>query len=579
MSPAARDCRACRVDGAVKQMELSDVIEDVLRDALREALQRCAARGVPVRPDVEEIRVEVPPRRELGDFSSNVALAHAKAADIPARELAQRIAEALELPEGLVERVEVAGPGFLNFHLGRRWLHDELRRILADGEAYGTCNVGEGRRVNIEFVSANPVGPLHIGNARGAPLGDVIANLLSAIGYEVHREYYVNDGPDNTQVNLFGASLRARYLEAIGRPSEMPEDGYYGDYVRRYAGLLVQRHADSLADDQLPDLEWARLVLDDVLEDIRRDCSDFGVEFDTWFRESTLFERGDIDRVLERLGELGETYERDGAIWLRTSAHGDDEDRVVVRSHGAGPSYLGSDVAYHCDKYERGFDHLIDIWGPDHHGRIIATRAGVEALGYADRGFEIIMHQTVRLLRGGKPVRMSKRRGEIVSLREILDAVGRDVARFFFLMRSTESHLDFDLDLAMEQSNENPVYYVQYAHTRMCGIFRQAAEQGVRPEPEKADLSLLVDDREVELMRHLVEFPGEVLSAAQARAAHRLTHYARELARRFTLFYEACKVLGDDPALTQARLALVRGAQVVLGNTLRILGVSAPERM
>ncbi|MFQ5810240.1 MAG: DALR anticodon-binding domain-containing protein, partial [Armatimonadota bacterium] len=374
-------------------------------------------------------------------------------------------------------------------------------------------------------------------------------------------------------------SVRARYLQALGRAADVPEDGYHGRYVVEYGRLLAERHGEEHADSDQPDVFFADLVMDDVLAGLRRDCSDLGIEFDTWFSERKLRAGDEVDTVLGALRERGETYERDGAVWLRTTAHDDDEDRVLVRRTGA-PTYLATDVAYHADKYDRGHDLLIDIWGPDHHGRIIPMRAAVECLGYADRDFELIMHQTVRLISGGEVVRMSKRGGTMVSLRDIMDAVGPEVARYFLLTRSADAHIDFDLEVAKKQSDENPVYYVQYAHTRMCGIFRTAAAANVPIDDlGAADLSLLEHEDELALLRLLADFPGYVEAAALARAPHRLTTFGQTIAQQFHQFYGSCRVVTEDTGLTAARLALVRGAQIVMRNALSLLGVSAPEQM
>ncbi len=553
--------------------------ERTVRQAIADATAACAAEGICEAVPVEAVSLERPPRPEMGDFAANTAMILAKAAKMKPRELAEAIVARLKLPEGFAERVEIAGPGFINFHLSNQWLYDALATTLAQGVSYGRSTIGAGKRANVEFVSANPVGPIHIGNARGGPVGDVIANLLQAIGYEVEREYYINDASDNTQLNKFGASVRARYLQALGRDAELPEDGYHGDYVADYGRLLAERHGDEYADADESDVFFADLVLDDVVEGMRRDCSDLGIEFDTWFSERELRQRGAVQQVLDQLAKREETYERDGATWLRTTAHGDDQDHVLVRRTGA-PTYLATDVAYHANKYDRGHDLLIDIWGPDHHGRIVPMRAAVACLGYEDRDFELIMHQTVRLVRGGKVVPMSKRGGTMVSLRDIIDAVGGDVARYLLLTRSTDAHIDFDLEVAKRQSEENPVYYVQYAHTRMCGIFRTAEQANVATDHvASADFSLLQHDDELALLRAIADFPGYVQTAAVARAPHRLTTFAQSLAQQFHQFYTSCRVVTDDDALTQARLALVRGTQIVMRNTLNLLGVSAPEHM
>jgi arginyl-tRNA synthetase len=552
---------------------------DAIAAALAAALATAHQQGRLPALQLPEIEISVPPRPEMGDYSANAALVLAKAAGMKPRDLAQIIVECLDAGAAGCERVEIAGPGFLNFFLGYDWLHQATAELLARGEQYGHATVGEGQKVQLEFISANPVGPIHIGNARGGPYGDVLANMFAAMGYTVQREYYVNDGPYNTQALLFGLSLQARYRELLGLDFAFPENGYKGEYVADMARQLVEAagaaHA-AVPQDEAGAYTFFRLVEPGIVDAMRRVVEMFGIHYDNWFHEADLYEQGAVAGEIQRLLQTGAAYERDGATWLKTGEHGDEEDRVLVRSDGR-PTYIASDAAYARYKYEH-FDLAIYILGPDHAGYVPRLKAAIEAGGIDLSQVEIIVHQTVRLLRGGEPVRLSKRRGEIIGLDEIVEEVGRDAARFFFLMRSVDSHLDFDLDLAKQQSDENPVYYVQYAHARICSIERMGQERGFSfAEP---DLSLLTAPEEIALMRAIAEYPHELRLATEARAPHRLTTMARELAAVFHQFYTNCKVLDpEQPALSSARMGLVRAARQLLANELHMLGLDAPERM
>jgi arginyl-tRNA synthetase len=557
-------------------------MQDTLRRAIWDAVAAAAADGSLPEVSVPDFDISAPPRPEMGDFACNVAMALAGQVKRPPREVAQVVIG--HLPAGLpLERAEVAGPGFINLFLSAKWLHETLRRCLTEAGRYGSSASGAGRRVQIEFVSANPVGPLHIGNARGGPYGDVLASLLQFTGHYVEREFYVNDARDNTQLQTFGRSLRLRYLEALGEGVEPFEGMYRGEYVAEYARTLVERHGESLRDVPENAEGWVRfadLVVPGVVEELRRDLEEFGIRYDVWFSERSLHDSGAVKREIARLLEVGAAYERDGAVWLRTQEHGDEEDRVLVRRNGA-PTYIASDAAYVRNKFERGFDLAIYVLGPDHAGYVARMKAAVEAAGIELDRVEIAVSQMVRLVRGGEPVRLSKRKGQVAALRDLLAEVGRDAARFHFLTRALESHMDFDLDLATKQANENPVYYVQYAHTRTCGVLRKAESEGsVVPAPEAAALELLAHPDELALLRKIADFPGEIELSASTRAPHRLTHFARELAALLHQFYTTCRVVDpDQPALTGARLSLVRGTQIVLATICRLLGIAAPETM
>lgn len=562
--------------------EVSHPLRESLRELVRAALRLAAERGdLPQEVCNVAFDVSKPPRPELGDFSTNAAMVLAKVA----RRAPQAVAEAITrhlARHPLVERVEVVAPGFINFHLSPGWLQSAVAECLERGEAYGRSTLGAGKRVQVEFVSANPVGPLHIGNARGGPYGDVLSNLLEATGYEVTREYYINNGPENTQIQTFGASLQARYLQLLGEDVPLPEGGYQGEYVIELAQEIVDREGDRHRD--VPrDQEGARtffwLVADRMVEMLRKDCESLGIHFDVWFSEQSLADSGAVDRAVALLKERDAAYEADGAVWLRATQFGDEEDRVLVRSSGA-PTYIASDAAYAVNKFlERGFDHVIYVWGPDHAGYVPRLKAAVAALGVEPERAEVIIYQTVRFLRGGEPVRLSKRQGSIIPISEIIEEVGLDATRFFFLMRSVDAHLDFDLDLARRRTEENPVYYVQYAHARIRSIEREAAARGFEVT-QAPRLDLLTDPVEREVMRFLVEYPELVSDAARERAPHRLTHFAVDLARTFHQFYDRCRVLApEEPELSAARLALVQATGQVLRNLLGLLGVTAPEQM
>jgi len=539
------------------------VIRETLVDAVRAALGRAGfpepAAGIVLTPS---------DRPEHGDWTTNVALQIAKPAGVPPREAAQRIAAELEAdPPAHLARVEIAGPGFVNLHLAPTWLHDVLRTVVARGERFGHGDGFAGQRINLEFVSANPTGPLHAGGGRWVAVGDALANLLAAQGAEVHREYYLNDA--GNQLDTFGASLHARY-----RGEEPPVDGYQGQYLVELADQMRATLGDEVNEEQAR--EWGyRQVVGQIQGDLER----IGVVFDTWFSERTLHERGEVARVLSTLGERGATFEQDGALWLRATDYGDQRDRVLVKSDGV-TTYLCNDLAYHEDKFARGWTHLIDIWGADHHGQVKSLQSGLEALGHPAGEPEVLLGQLVKLLRGGVEVRMSRRTGNIVTLADILDEVDPDVCRLTFLLQGIDTAQTFDLELVTAQSMDNPVYYVQYAHARIASIARQATARGVvrLPLPD-VNLAVLVHDRELELLRGLALFPDVVEEAAGMRAPHRVATWVRDFAARFHGFYRDCRVISDDAALTQARFWLAEASRMGLANALAILGVGAPEEM
>jgi len=552
------------------------VIERQLQDWLVDGL-RSAAPTLGLDGDLPVPALEEPRQKEHGDFATNIALGLAKRADRSPREVAQVLVDALA-PAPFVERVEVAGPGFINIWTTDQWLHEVVRSIVSQGSGYGHADPN-GSRVQVEFVSANPTGPLHVGHARNAVLGDAVARLLDAAGFTVEREYYFNDA--GGQMDRFGASVEARYLQALGRDAEVPEDGYHGDYVTAYALDIVRNFGEALA-DLPPDERFVRLRTEGArraMDDIRATLARFGVVFDTYVSEASLAEAGEIDEAVERLRAAGSVYEADGAVWFRSTDFGDDKDRPLIRSNGR-HTYFAADCAYVIDKFRRAFEHLVYVWGADHHGDIVRVKGATQALGYDPDRVELLIYQFVAFQRGGEPLQMSKRAGTFVSLDQLVEEVGTDAARFHLLLFSNDHSMRFDIEEVARRSMDNPVYYVQYGHARVSSIVRKAAEAGVQVRPiEDADLTLLTHEMEADLLRALADMPDVLARAAELRAPHRVAHAAQEVARRFHSFYTECRVVGEDEELTQARLWLCRASQQVLANLLAILGVSAPERM
>ncbi|HXY94999.1 MAG TPA: arginine--tRNA ligase [Acidimicrobiia bacterium] len=539
------------------------VIRDQLLAALRVALD---AAGFPV-PD-GGVELGPPTKGGNGDFSTNVAMRLATTVGAPARDVAAKIVVALESerPEHL-ERVEVAGPGFLNFFLAPSWLHEVLRAVVAQGDHCGHSRALAGHRINLEFVSLNPTGPIHAGGGRWVAVGDAIANLLASQGAEVHREYYLNDA--GNQLDTFASSLLARY-----RGEEPPEDGYHGEYLVEMGHRLRSEVGEGATQDDAREwgYRWA-------VEGVRHDLDRIGVHFDTWFSERTLHDSGAVAAVLDDLRARGHVYERDGATWFRSTDFGDQRDRVLVKRDGDS-TYLLPDLAYHRDKFERGWEHLIDIWGADHHGQVKSIQAGMEALGYPSGEPEVLLGQLVKLEKGGELVTLSKRAGNIITLADILDEVDPDVARLTFLLQSIDTSQTFDLDLVTSQSMENPVYYVQYAHARIASIGRRATERGVARLPIlETNLGVLTHERELELLRALAQYADVLATATELRAPHRVTTWVRDFAKSFHGFYRDCRVISDDAALTQARLWLAEACRLGLASALAVLGVDAPDEM
>jgi arginyl-tRNA synthetase len=552
------------------------VIEERLKDVLNEAIA-AAAPGLGLESPLPEPELQRPRQKGFGDFTTNVAMVAASKAGADPRATATAIVEALP-PAPFLAKAEVAGPGFINLWTTDEWLHDVLRQIVREGDRYGG---GEptGRRIQVEFVSANPTGPLTIGHARNAAIGDALARLLTVAGHEVEREYYFNDA--GGQMDRFGASVEARYLQLLGREAEIPEDGYHGDYVTDLARDILEAEGPGLA-DLPPEERFVRLRGEGArraMEQIRATLERFGVTFDSYFLEASLVDKSEIAQAVERLRERGYVYDAEGATWFRSTAFGDDKDRVAIRSDGT-HTYFGADIAYVLDKFSRGFDHLIYVWGADHHGDIARVTGAATALGRDPDRVEIVMYQFVSFLREGQPVKMSKRAGTFVSLDELIDEVGTDAARFHLLLFSNDRPMNFDIAEVARQTLENPVYYVQYGHARIASIVRKAREEGVELGPiEEANLTLLASEAEQDLLRALADVPRLIATAADQRAPHRLTHAAQDLAATFHRFYTACRVVSDDPALTQARLWLSSATKQVLANLLELVGVSAPESM
>jgi len=529
-----------------------------------------------------EIAWEYPPEPTFGDLSTTMSFALAKQLRRSPHDVATAIQRAVNPDPALIEKIEVAGPGYLNIFVANGWWHEVIRKVLAEDAAYGCATVGQGQRTQVEFVSANPTGPLHVGHGRGAALGDAIANLLEAVGYGVEREYYINDA--GSQMRLLGESVWARHLEACGRSVQVPENGYHGEYIRELAAQIaaaVPDLAELEADQAIPTCteRASRILLGEIEADLRT----FGVVFDSWVSERSLYDSGEVEAVLATLRAGGYLYEEGKAVGFRASDFGDEKDRILIRSNGE-PTYVTSDIAYHANKIRRGFDRLINIWGADHGGYIPRVKAAIQALGRDPEILRVILLQMVKVLRGGVPVPMSKRTGEFVELREVVSEVGKDAARFLFLTRRSEAQLDFDIEVAKRQTMDNPVFYVQYAHARSCSMARKAAEAGMPGPFDDADVSRLTLPEELAILKRLAVYPEMVLNAALAYEPHRVTTYLQELAAAFHGYFTKYKdteerVISGDRDLSRARLAMVAAVRQVVGNGLRLLGVSAPERM
>ncbi|NLU31004.1 MAG: arginine--tRNA ligase [Clostridiaceae bacterium] len=558
-------------------------IHQQIRKVVEDAFAACARNGSLPEVELPEIPVEVPREKGFGDFSTTVVMQAAKQLRMPPGKAAEILIQAMDLADTYIDKAECAGPGFINFYLNRQWLYDALRLIQEKKENYGELDIGKNIRVNVEFVSANPTGPLHMGNARGGALGDCIASILMKAGYDVTREFYIND--TGNQIEKFGASLEARYLQQLLGEDKVPfpEDGYHGEDIIEHARAYISQYGDALL-NETPEKRREKLVqyaLPINIERIRKMLSSYGIEYDVWFSEKSLHEGGEVAETIRFLKDHGYTVEKDGAIWLNGEKLGLEKDEVLVRNNGV-PTYLAADIAYHRNKFvTRGFDWCINLWGADHHGHVARMKAAMAPFGVSPDRLEVVIFQLVRLFRNGEIARMSKRSGKTISLEDLLEEVGRDAARFFFNMKTAGSHMDFDLDLAVSQSNDNPVYYVQYAHARICSLIRKLREEEgvVLKDTDRINPELLTKDEELELIRKLSEYPEEVRLAAKTLEPSRLTRYVMDVAANFHSFYNACRVKGEEEPLMMARLMLVDSTRIVIRNVLDLISIHAPEKM
>ena len=525
------------------------------------------------------LEVEPPANPLHGDYAANAAMILAAQIKQNPRRIAQIIQENITDNENIIEKTQIAGPGFINFFIRDDAWYKVLKNIDGQKEKFGCIESGGGKKVQVEFVSANPTGPLHIGHARGAVVGDVISNLLTTIGYKIFKEYYINDA--GNQMNNLGKSVLLRYRELSGDKIDFPENCYRGDYIKDIARDILDKEGNKylLSDEEKTISYFTEIAGKTILEEIKVDLIDFGVTFDEYFSEKELYQNNGVNKLLDELQKQGFIYSDGETLWFKTTSFGDEKDRVVIRKNGE-PTYFAADIAYHQNKFSRGFEMIIDIWGADHHGYMPRLWAGIQALGHKKDALKIILVQLVNLLRGGVPAAMSTRSGEFVTLREVLDEVGRDAARYNFLMRRSDSHLDFDLELVKKQSSENPVYYVQYAHARICSIIRMARERGIAvPDYPDIEPGLLNEPEEKTLIKMLARYPEMIYGAAKSLEPHRVTFYLNDIAGVFHSYYNRNKVISDDEKLTRARLFLTKTIKIVLQNALNILGVSAPEKM
>lgn len=552
-------------------MEIKNRIAQEIKKAAQSAVDE---KIFTLNGELPEVGLEVPPKKEFGDFATNFAMQSAKVFRTSPKKIAEVLKE--KISADFIEKIEIAGAGFMNFYLKSDVIYRELKNIFDAGENFGQLPAKNNPKIQIEYVSANPTGLLHVGHGRGAAAGSAIVNILRAAGYDVESEYYINDA--GNQMENLAKSVNARYLELLGKNVEFPADGYHAVDIIDTTKKIIAEHGDKFLN--LPEDERLKILMDlayaDKLDELKKDLSDFKVDIDVWFSERTLHP-DKISDAIKILRDKGEIYEKDGALWLASTKYGDDKDRVVVRENGV-PTYLAADIAYHKNKFDRNFGTMINLWGADHHGYICRVKAAMSALGYDADKLKILLLQMVSLYRGGELVKMSKRTGESITLRELMEEVGTDAARYFFLMRSIDSQLDFDLDLAKKQSSENPVYYIQYAHARICSIFRQVAEVGLNLNGE-IKFSMMTTSAEIDLMNKIFEYPEEIEKAAAEFAPQRIARYAYDLAAQFHGFYRDCRILGVDKELAKARLALVKITAHTIKHSLTLLGVSAPSSM
>jgi arginyl-tRNA synthetase len=530
---------------------------------------------------IPQIEIEIPKNESLGDVATTVAMNLTKILKRPPRKIAEELLPKILEQQGPFEKIEIAGQGFINFTFKKEYFYHNLERLLQQEHSSLRTDIGRGKKIQVEFVSANPTGPLHIGHGRGAAVGNALSNLLQAAGFDVQREYYINDA--GLQVKLLGQSVYARYQQRLGNDISFPKDGYKGSYIESISEKIIKRDGNKYLNSPFEECGefFTNYAYKNILADIAKDLKEFGISFDRWQSERELYEKGKVRDSLITLREKDFLYERDGALWFSSTKFGDDKDRVVVKKDGE-YTYFASDIAYHKDKLDRGFNTIINIWGADHHGYIPRVKSVLEAFGFPKERFKVILVQMVTLLRHGKPVQMSKRTGEFITLREVIDEVGTDTAKFIFLTRRADSHLEFDIEIAKEQSAENPVFYVQYAFARISSIFRQAIERRVlslESEVKEADLSILKEGDEISIIKKLLQYPMVFEGAVLSFEPHRITYYLQELAKLFHSYYNKHRVISDDRTLTTARLCLCKAVQIVLEEGLKILGVSAPERM
>ena len=551
-----------------------------LREKILDALGRAVANGeLPAEP-LPAFNIEKPANSANGDFSSNIALAGAKAFKKAPRMIAQSIADNIDLEGTLFEKVEIAGPGFLNFYLSQRYYSEIVKDVITRGEDYGASNFGKGKKVLVEFVSANPTGPMHIGNARGGAIGDCLAAVLEKAGYNVSREFYVNDS--GNQIEKFATSLEVRYLQLYKDGIEMPEDAYKGADITEHAKSFAAEYGDKYVEAESGERRKALVdfALPKNIAGLERDLLQYRIKYDNWFKESTLHADGSVAKIIEKFKELGVTYEQDGALWFKASEFGNDKDVVLIRANGI-PTYIVPDIAYHYNKLvTRGYDKAVDVLGADHHGYVPRMKAALSALGIDENRLDCVIMQMVRLVRDGETIKLSKRSGKAITLTTLLDEIPIDAARFFFNLREPNSHFDFDLDLAAQETSQNPVYYVQYAHARICSILKKAQSSGITLRtPTDEELDLLNSPEETELIRHLSSLTDEVITAAKTYDPARITHFVIELATLFHKFYNAQRVIADDEGLMQARLYLCVAVKDTIKNILTMLKISAPESM
>ncbi|MEH7251148.1 arginine--tRNA ligase [Neobacillus niacini] len=556
-------------------MNIVEQVQSRLKEEIRAAVVKA---NLATEEQIPDVVLEIPKEKAHGDYSTNMAMQLARVAKKAPRMIAEALIENFDSSKASIEKIELAGPGFINFYMNNAYLTDLIPTVLEAGEKYGETSVGGKQKVQVEFVSANPTGDLHLGHARGAAVGDSLCNILAKAGYDVSREYYINDA--GNQINNLAKSVEARYFQALGLDKPMPEDGYHGADIIGIGKTLAEEFGDKYVNvDEQERFEFFREYgLKVEMAKLQKDLEDFRVRFDVWYSETSLYKNGKIDVALKVLRDNGYIYEEEGATWLRSMDFGDDKNRVLIKQDGS-YTYLTPDIAYHKDKLDRGFEKLINIWGADHHGYIPRMKAAIQSLGYGADALEVEIIQLVHLYKDGEKMKMSKRTGKAVTMRDLVDEVGLDATRYFFAMRSSDTHMDFDLDLAVSESNENPVYYAQYAHARICSILRSGEEQGMTAD-QNADFALIGAEKEIELLKKLGEFPQAVGEAALKRVPHRVTNYIMELASTFHSFYNAEKVLDSEhPERTKARLALINAVQITMKNALNLIGVSAPERM